>query len=80
LKQVSLKAALEESTPLAPLKEVEEQDGEQKAEAEVQIESRINRDSDSGNETLLDTDSEPDDHDKIDFYVEAVGWNVSIYL
>lgn len=74
LKQASQKAALEESTPLAPLKEVEEQDGEQKTVSESQS---IARDSDSGNETLLDTDSEPEDPEKVDFYVEAVGWNVS---
>ncbi|XP_049703685.2 protein unc-13 homolog 4B isoform X3 [Helicoverpa armigera] len=82
LKQASQKAALEESTPLAPLKEAEENDGEQKVEADLQAESRsILRDSDSGNETLLDTDSEPDEHDKIDRYVEAVGWNVDeLYL
>lgn len=79
LKQASQKAALEESTPLAPLKE--EQDSEQKTESE-QLESRsITRDSDSGHETLLDTDSEPDDHEKIDRYVEAVGWNIDeLYL
>lgn len=78
LKQVSQKAALEESTPLAPLKEIEENDGEQKAESYLQTETRsIPRDSDSGCETLLDTDSEPDEHEKIDRYVEAVGWNVS---
>lgn len=74
MKQASQKAALEESTPLAPLKEVEEQDGEQKTVSESQS---IARDSDSGNETLLDTDSEPEDPEKVDFYVEAVGWNVS---
>lgn len=80
LKQASQKAALEESTPLAPLKEVEEQDGE-KAEADLQGESRsLARDSDSGNETLLDTDSEPEDPDKIDRLVEAIGWNVSTYI
>lgn len=78
LKQASQKAALDESTPLAPLKE-EEQDSEQKTEVE-QLESRsIARDSDSGHETLLDTDSEPDEHEKIDRYIEAVGWNVSVY-
>ncbi|KAH9630501.1 hypothetical protein HF086_000714 [Spodoptera exigua] len=78
LKQASQKAALEESTPLAPLKEVEEQDGEQKVE---QDSKSILRDSDSGNETLLDTDSEPEEHDKVDRYVEAVGWNVDeLYL
>lgn len=75
LRQVSQKAALEESTPLAPLKEIEEQDGE-KSEGDCQCSSPA-RDSDSGNETLLDTDSEPDDTDKLDLYVEAVGWNVS---
>lgn len=80
LKQASQRAALEESTPLAPLKEVEEQDGEQKSESEIQTEgSSIIRDSDSGNETLLDTDSEPDEHEKIDRCIEAVGWNVSFY-
>uniref|UniRef100_A0A2H1V6Q3 SFRICE_011864 n=1 Tax=Spodoptera frugiperda TaxID=7108 RepID=A0A2H1V6Q3_SPOFR len=76
LKQASQKAALEESTPLAPLKEVEEQDAEQKVELDSKS---LLRDSDSGNETLLDTDSEPEEHDKIDRYVEAVGWNVSIF-
>ncbi|CAB3254752.1 unnamed protein product [Arctia plantaginis] len=82
LKQVSQKAALEESTPLAPLKEIEENDGEQKVENYLQTETRsIPRDSDSGCETLLDTDSEPDEHEKIDRYVEAVGWNVDeLYL
>ncbi|XP_047522368.1 protein unc-13 homolog 4B isoform X5 [Pieris napi] len=81
LKQVSQKAALEESTPLAPLKEAEEQDGEQKVIAEVGDSRSITRDSDSGNETLLDTDSEPEDPEKFDFYVEAVGWNVDeLYL
>ncbi|XP_075975493.1 C2 and C2B_Munc13-like domain-containing protein staccato isoform X3 [Anticarsia gemmatalis] len=81
LKQASQRAALEESTPLAPLKEAEEQDGEQK-ECELHTENAsIPRDSDSGNETLLDTDSEPDEHEKIDRYVEAVGWNVDeLYL
>ncbi|XP_035450119.1 protein unc-13 homolog 4B isoform X2 [Spodoptera frugiperda] len=78
LKQASQKAALEESTPLAPLKEVEEQDAEQKVELDSKS---LLRDSDSGNETLLDTDSEPEEHDKIDRYVEAVGWNVDeLYL
>lgn len=58
---------------------MEEQDGEQKVEGDLQAENgSILRDSDSGNETLLDTDSEPDEHDKIDRYAEAVGWNVSI--
>ncbi|XP_022115122.2 protein unc-13 homolog 4B isoform X2 [Pieris rapae] len=81
LKQVSQKAALEESTPLAPLKEAEEQDGEQKVIAEVGDSRSITRDSDSGNETLLDTDSEPEDPEKLDFYVEAIGWNVDeLYL
>ncbi|XP_039754928.1 protein unc-13 homolog 4B isoform X7 [Pararge aegeria] len=80
LKQVSQKAALEESTPLAPLKEAEEQDGEQKA-IDVSENQSVARDSDSGNETLLDTDSEPEDPEKVDFYVEAVGWNVDeLYL
>lgn len=60
---------MEESTPLAPLKEAEEQDGDRKVE--------VTRDTDSGNETLLDTDSEPDEHEKIDQYAEAIGWNVS---
>lgn len=77
LKQVSQRAALEESTPLAPLKEAEEQDGEQKEVIELQ--GSPGRDSDSGNETLLDTDSEPEDPEKIDLYVEAVGWNVSVF-
>ncbi|KAG6450866.1 hypothetical protein O3G_MSEX006811 [Manduca sexta] len=82
LKQASQRAALEEATPLAPLKEVEVQDGEQRTEAELQGEIRsVTRDSDSGNETLLDTDSEPDEHEKIDRYVEAVGWNIDeLYL
>lgn len=81
MKQASQRAALEESTPLAPLKESEEQDGEQKSETELQSENgAIPRDTDSGNETLLDTDSEPDEHEKIDRYVEAVGWNVSNYF
>lgn len=81
LKQASQRAALEESTPLAPLKEAEEQDGEQKVEADLQAESSSIRDSDSGNGTLLDTDSEPDEHEKIDRYIEeAIGWNVSILL
>ncbi|XP_073955464.1 C2 and C2B_Munc13-like domain-containing protein staccato isoform X4 [Choristoneura fumiferana] len=81
LKQASQKAAIEESTPLAPLKEVEEQDGE-RAEADLQGESRsLARDSDSGNETLLDTDSEPDDPEKIDRLVETIGWNIDeLYL
>ncbi|XP_034829314.1 protein unc-13 homolog 4B isoform X2 [Maniola hyperantus] len=80
LKQVSQKAALEESTPLAPLKEVEEQDEEQKATDVSECQS-VARDSDSGNETLLDTDSEPEDPEKVEFYVEAVGWNVDeLYL
>lgn len=79
LKQASQRAALEESTPLAPLKEVAEQDGEEKIESELHQESRsMPRDSDSGNETLLDTDSEPEDPEKIELYEEAVGWNVSI--
>ncbi|CAH2084739.1 unnamed protein product [Euphydryas editha] len=74
LKQASQKAALEESTPLAPLKEVEEQDGE-KVVTEVSESRSVIRDSDSGNETLLDTDSEPEDPEKVDLYVEAIGWN-----
>lgn len=77
LKQASQRAALEESTPLAPLKEAEEQDNEQKVEADLQTESLSIRDTDSGNGTLLDTDSEPDEHEKIDRYIEAIGWNVS---
>ncbi|XP_050348303.1 protein unc-13 homolog 4B isoform X4 [Nymphalis io] len=81
LKQATQKAALEESTPLAPLKEVEEQDGEKVTVAEVAESRSVTRDSDSGNETLLDTDSEPEDPEKVDFYVEAVGWNVDeLYL
>ncbi|XP_061378434.1 protein unc-13 homolog 4B isoform X2 [Danaus plexippus] len=81
LKQASQKAALEESTPLAPLKEVEEQDGEQKAVTDVSESRSVTRDSDSGNETLLDTDSEHEDSEKLDYYVEAVGWNVDeLYL
>ncbi|CAH0720003.1 unnamed protein product, partial [Brenthis ino] len=80
LKQASQKAALEESTPLAPLKEEEEQDGEKSA-TEVSESRSVTRDSDSGNETLIDTDSEPEDPEKVDFYVEAVGWNVDeLYL
>ena len=81
MKQASQRAALEESTPLAPLKEEEEQDGE-KSVTEVSESRSVTRDTDSGNETLLDTDSEPEDPEKVDFYVEAVGWNVSkiIYL
>nr|XP_026489849.1 protein unc-13 homolog 4B isoform X5 [Vanessa tameamea] len=80
LKQATQKAALEESTPLAPLKEVEEQDGE-KVVTEVSESRSVTRDSDSGNETLLDTDSEPEDPEKVEFYVEAVGWNVDeLYL
>ncbi|CAH2047152.1 unnamed protein product, partial [Iphiclides podalirius] len=79
LKQVSQRAALEESTPLAPLKEAEEQDGEQKEVTDLQ--GSPGQDSDSGNETLMDTDSEPEDPEKIDLYVEAVGWNVDeLYL
>lgn len=78
LKQASLKAALEESTPLAPLPDPEEQDGEGKVEVELQGESpSLTRDSDSGIETMLDTDSEPEDPEKMELYVEAVGWNVS---
>ncbi|KAL4716125.1 hypothetical protein ACJJTC_013902 [Scirpophaga incertulas] len=82
LKEASLKADTAERQPLAPLKDTEEQDGEQKVVVDLQSESQsINRDSDSGNETLLDTDSEPDDHEKLDLYVEAVGWNVDeLYL
>ncbi|XP_047990570.1 protein unc-13 homolog 4B isoform X3 [Leguminivora glycinivorella] len=81
LKQVSQKAAIEEATPLAPLKEIEEQDGE-KAEAELLGESRsLARDTDSGNETLLDTDSEPEDPEKIERLVETIGWNIDeLYL
>lgn len=81
LKQVSLKAAIEEATPLAPLKEIEENDGE-KAEAELLGESRsLARDTDSGNETLLDTDSEPEDPEKIERLVETIGWNIDeLYL
>lgn len=77
LKAVSQKAAIAEATPLAPLKEVEEQDGEQKIEGEIQSTSRSTLDNDSGTETLLDTDSEPEDTEKVDFLKEAVGWNVS---
>lgn len=84
LKQVSQKAALEESTPLAPLKEVVEEDGVQKIEGDLQTDNgSVSRDSDSGIETLLDTDSVPEEPDKIELYEEAVGWNVSnnfIYL
>lgn len=80
LKQASQKAALEECTPLAPLKEVEEQDGEQRVEADLEAENSSIRDSDSGNGTILDTDSEPDEHEKIDRYIEATGWNVSTYF
>lgn len=78
LKQASLQAALEESTPLAPLPDPEEHDGEKKVEVGLQGESP--RDSDSGNETMLDTDSEPEDPEKLDLYVEAVGWNVSLHF
>ncbi|XP_021207893.2 protein unc-13 homolog 4B isoform X2 [Bombyx mori] len=82
LKQASQRAALEESTPLAPLKEIEEDDNEQKIGAELRSELRtVTRDTDSGNETLLDTDSEPDEHDKIGRIIEAVGWNIDeLYL
>lgn len=79
LKAVSQRAAIAEATPLAPLKEVEEQDGEQKTEGELQSVSRSTQDTDSGTETLLDTDSEPEDTEKVDLIKEAVGWNVSTY-
>lgn len=79
LKAVSQRAAIAEATPLAPLKEVEEQDGEQKTEGELQTVCRSTQDTDSGTETLLDTDSEPEDTEKVDILKEAVGWNVSTY-
>ncbi|XP_048485356.1 protein unc-13 homolog 4B isoform X3 [Plutella xylostella] len=82
LRQASRKAELEESTPLAPFIENEEQDGEKRVDVDLQGEAPgPARDSDSGNETLLDTDSEPEDPDKIDLYAEAVGWNIDeLYL
>lgn len=82
LKQASQRAALAEATPLAPLVEIEEQDSKQKLEGDLQTENTsISRDTDSGHETLLDTDSEPDEHEKIDHYAEAIGWNVDeLYL
>ncbi|XP_049872647.1 protein unc-13 homolog 4B isoform X2 [Pectinophora gossypiella] len=81
LKQASQRAAIEEATPLAPLKEVEEQDGEPKVCADLHGECPSTRDTDSGNETLLDTDSEPEDPEKVDLYKEAVGWNIDeLYL
>lgn len=76
LKAVSQRAAIAEATPLAPLKEIEEQDGENKIERELQAE-RSTLDTDSGTETLFDTDSEPEDPEKEDIFKEAVGWNVS---
>lgn len=80
LKAASQRAAIAEATPLAPLKEVEEQDGEQKIEGDLQTVCRSTLDTDSGTETLLDTDSEPEDTEKVDFLKEAVGWNVSTLL
>lgn len=69
------------------MKEIEEKDGEQKVEAlqalqDLQAENgSVTKDTDSGHETLLDTDSEPDDQEKgVDRYIEAVGWNVSVLL
>lgn len=76
---MSQRAAIAEATPLAPLKEIEEQDGEQKTERDLQTE-RSTLDTDSGTETLFDTDSEPEDPEKVDIFKEAVGWNVSTLL
>lgn len=39
----------------------------------------INNDADSGNETLLDSDSETEDADKLDLYEMTEGWNVSYF-
>ncbi|KAM3965051.1 C2 and C2B_Munc13-like domain-containing protein staccato isoform 2-T2 [Aphomia sociella] len=79
LKQASQRAALEESTPLAPFKESEDQDGEQNAEVDSQVESRSL--ADSGHGTLVDADSEPGDLEKLELYEEAVGWNIDeLYL
>ncbi|XP_060801529.1 protein unc-13 homolog 4B isoform X2 [Amyelois transitella] len=79
LKQASQRAALEEATPLAPFKEVEEQDSERNVDEDSQIESQSLADSGLG--TLVDADSEPGDLEKIDLYEEAVGWNIDeLYL
>lgn len=85
-----MKAAIAESTPLAPLFEEtikSETVSEEAAtpsdidasEGGASIEARFgSTDTDSGNETLIDPDSETEEFGKLELYEEAVGWNVSI--
>lgn len=79
LRQKSIHDEEKMATPLAPLPEVAE---EAVAEEAVALEARLlgeEGENDSGNETLHDTDSEPEDAEvkSLEFVEDAVGWNVS---
>ncbi|XP_077293918.1 C2 and C2B_Munc13-like domain-containing protein staccato isoform X3 [Arctopsyche grandis] len=88
LRQHSVKAAIAESTPLAPLHEeiVKSETITEEAatpsdvdvlEGGASIEARFGcTDTDSGNETLIDPDSETEEFGKLELYEEAVGWNI----
>ncbi|XP_059619903.1 protein unc-13 homolog 4B isoform X1 [Phlebotomus argentipes] len=73
LRQKSIHDEERMATPLAPLPEV--------AEEAVAVEARFlgeEAESDSGNETLHDTDSEPEDAEvkSLEFVEDAIGWNL----
>uniref|UniRef100_A0A1B0GPE7 Aldehyde dehydrogenase domain-containing protein n=1 Tax=Phlebotomus papatasi TaxID=29031 RepID=A0A1B0GPE7_PHLPP len=77
LRQKSIHDEEKMATPLAPLPEVAE---EAVAEEAVALEARLlgeEGENDSGNETLHDTDSEPEDAEvkSLEFVEDAVGWN-----
>lgn len=109
LRQQSVKAAMYESTPLAPLIEeptipeepvqtpsdatvvgeappedlttdTQFDEGDRSSEkADVQLQPRFGLDpDDSGNETLHESDSEPD-VGKLEWFEGPVGWNVSSF-
>ncbi|XP_055698353.1 protein unc-13 homolog 4B isoform X3 [Phlebotomus papatasi] len=78
LRQKSIHDEEKMATPLAPLPEVAE---EAVAEEAVALEARLlgeEGENDSGNETLHDTDSEPEDAEvkSLEFVEDAVGWNL----
>lgn len=76
LRQHSMNAARYEATPLAPLVEAVSEETPETEVAAASAEAPPPADNDSGHETMLDTDSEPEDAGKIEFYEEAVGWNI----
>lgn len=80
LRQKSVMDEEQLTTPLAPLPEiVQEVEGEEPAIQMRILDVAEEAESDSGNETLHDTDSEPEDDGskQLDFVEGAMGWNVS---